>query len=333
MKENFLVSVIVPVYNVEKYLDECIKSIMEQSYTNLEILLIDDGSSDNSINICNRYSLIDNRIRVISQKNGGASKARNRGIRESCGEYIIFIDSDDYWDDLDALKVMIGNMSESGADILQFGYKKYYEDINHIENYRYNFKRIDINLKSKRYTLNYFAKYNLMYSSPCNKLIKRSLLIEGEIVFIEGITSEDIDWNARLFILAKKFDVIDKSIYVYRQRYNSVSNSINKDKLIQLKRNINKCIEYVDTYSLKDEEFFYEYMSYVAYQYMTLLVSSNMYNGKLDKEFKSSIKENKYLLKYDLNYRVHIFNLINRYLGYGGLNLFINIFLKIKKGL
>lgn len=123
MKENFLVSVIVPVYNVEKYLDECIKSIMEQSYTNLEILLIDDGSSDNSINICNRYSLIDNRIRVISQKNGGASKARNRGIRESCGEYIIFIDSDDYWDDLDALKVMIGNMSESGADILQFGYK------------------------------------------------------------------------------------------------------------------------------------------------------------------------------------------------------------------
>ena len=90
------VSVIVPVYNVEKYLDECVNSIINQSYSNLEIILVDDGSSDTSGQKCDTYKAVDNRIKVIHKKNGGLSDARNVGIEIATGEYISFIDSDDY---------------------------------------------------------------------------------------------------------------------------------------------------------------------------------------------------------------------------------------------
>ena len=97
MKE--LISVIVPVYNVEKYLDNCVQSILRQSYTNLEIILIDDGSTDKSSQLCDEYSQKDKRIKVIHKKNGGQSDARNVGITVATGKYIAFVDSDDYIDE------------------------------------------------------------------------------------------------------------------------------------------------------------------------------------------------------------------------------------------
>ena len=96
MNNKHLISIIVPVYNVEKYIDKCIKSILEQTYKNLQIILIDDGSQDKSGQICDEYELQDNRIEVIHKKNGGLSDARNLGIKKARGEYIGFVDSDDY---------------------------------------------------------------------------------------------------------------------------------------------------------------------------------------------------------------------------------------------
>ena len=106
-----LISVIVPVYNVEKYLDECVNSILDQTYSNIEILLIDDGSTDNSPNICDFYEKQDNRVRVIHQQNGGLSLARNIGIEKSQGDFIVFVDSDDYIS-TDMLEVMINEMKK-----------------------------------------------------------------------------------------------------------------------------------------------------------------------------------------------------------------------------
>ena len=91
-----LISVVIPVYNVEKYLEKCLDSVVEQTYRNLEIILVDDGSTDNSGAICDRYAQKDSRVVVIHQKNGGLSKARNVGIDTATGKYISFIDSDDY---------------------------------------------------------------------------------------------------------------------------------------------------------------------------------------------------------------------------------------------
>ena len=93
---NSIISVIIPVYNVEKYLSRCIESVLNQTYRNLEIIIVDDGSTDDSLNICRRYEKKDKRIKVIHQDNGGLSSARNKGLMNSTGEYISFVDSDDW---------------------------------------------------------------------------------------------------------------------------------------------------------------------------------------------------------------------------------------------
>ena len=117
-KELPLVSVIVPVYNVQDYLAECINSIIRQNYTHFELLLVDDGSTDNSGMLCEQYRKKDNRIKVIHKKNGGLSDARNYGIDKALGEYLTFIDSDDYVSEI-YLNALVNTAIHNNADIVQ----------------------------------------------------------------------------------------------------------------------------------------------------------------------------------------------------------------------
>lgn len=120
---NIMVSIIVPVYKVEKYIRQCINSILNQTYTNIELLLIDDGSPDNSGIICDEYANKDNRVRVFHINNSGVSAARNIGLRNTKGNYITFVDSDD-WLDLDCIEKSLNIISNNNLDLLQYGYKR-----------------------------------------------------------------------------------------------------------------------------------------------------------------------------------------------------------------
>ena len=122
-----LISIIVPIYRVEKYLNRCIDSILSQSYRNLEIILVDDGSPDNCSIICEEYAKKDKRIKVIHKKNGGLSEARNYGIEASTGDYIMFVDSDDYISK-DMCKTLLINALENNADIVVCNFKEVYTD-------------------------------------------------------------------------------------------------------------------------------------------------------------------------------------------------------------
>ena len=119
-----LVSIIVPIYNVENYLVECINSVLAQTYTNFELLLVNDGSTDNSGIICNSFLVKDNRIRVFNKDNGGLSSARNYGLDKSIGDYIIFLDSDDYWLSTDCLEKLVKVAVDYNADIVRGEYKE-----------------------------------------------------------------------------------------------------------------------------------------------------------------------------------------------------------------
>ena len=121
------ISVIVPVYNVERYLKRCIESIINQTYKDLEIILVDDGSTDSSGNICDEYKKIDKRISVIHKKNGGLSDARNEGLKVVTGTYIAFVDSDDFLD-LDMYEYMQKNIEKENADIVICGTKIDYDN-------------------------------------------------------------------------------------------------------------------------------------------------------------------------------------------------------------
>lgn len=110
-----MISIIIPVYNVKLYLDNCIQSVIQQSYTDFECILVDDGSTDGSSEICDQWAEKDNRIIIVHQPNGGVSSARNKGLEQAKGEYICFIDSDD-WVDVDYLSAMINNLKEKETD-------------------------------------------------------------------------------------------------------------------------------------------------------------------------------------------------------------------------
>ena len=165
---NGLVSIIVPVYKTEKYLSKCMDSILRQDYQNIEIILIDDGSPDNSGQICDEYEKKDNRIKAIHQKNTGLSGTRNLGIDTSKGDYIMFIDSDDYIDE-SMVSYLMGKLTETDADIAMCDY---YDVIDG--------KRIKNNYPVNEFTVNDNSKYDYLFNEyavvtviACNKLYRR----------------------------------------------------------------------------------------------------------------------------------------------------------------
>lgn len=126
MKQDFKISIIVPVYNVQEYISQCLESLIHQTYHNTEIILINDGSKDNTSSILQDYSIKDNRIIVINQENQGVSASRNEGLKRASGDYIMFCDSDD-WYELNACEIALKTIIENNADIVMFGYVREYK--------------------------------------------------------------------------------------------------------------------------------------------------------------------------------------------------------------
>ncbi len=226
------ISIIIPVYNVEKYLKKCLDSVIKQSYKNLEIIMVDDGSTDNSLNICLDYQKKDFRIKVIHQENKGLSAARNRGFEESTGEYIWFIDSDDFIEE-NSIEVIKPYLDK--YDIIVFNYTEVRKD-----------KVIKMN-DTKEYD-NVNQKYMLSYVIAWNKIYKRYIL-DGE-KFPEGYIYEDVYLMPTLGLKTNKIVFIDEFLYNHVYRENSIINSGFKldDKLYALKHLDEKL-----AYNYKDE--------------------------------------------------------------------------------
>lgn len=224
-----LISIIIPVYNVEKYLDRCINSIINQSYTDLEIILVDDGSPDKCPQICDEYALKDNRIKVIHKLNGGQSSARNAGLDIATGDYITFIDSDD-WIGIDTYEYCMKLINETDAEVVQFDYSyvidnrvlksdpreiiKVYENKDVLQNY----------MTSSTYTGSY---------SVCRCLFHNKLI--GNVRFREGKINEDLDW--KFLVLQKCKRMVDSNLvkYYYWQSGNSTSGAPLKIQDFQLR--------------------------------------------------------------------------------------------------
>lgn len=216
--EKPLFSIIIPIYNVEQYLIECVDSIRNQSFFNCEIILVDDGSPDMCPEICDRYAEIDTRIHVIHKKNGGLSSARNCGVESAHGEYIIFVDSDDYWNDNEALNILAMKIKEQKCvDILVFNNIDYScltgEKI--VCNHEYNVDLLENSSKDE--VLKYIFESRVFPGAAWVTVTRRKFLEENKISFIEGIKAEDIDWLLNVFLNAEKFSAINNAFYVYRK--------------------------------------------------------------------------------------------------------------------
>lgn len=217
-----LVSVIIPVYNVEKYLKECIDSVINQEYKNIEIIIINDGSTDNSIYILNDYQLKYRNIRIVTQENSGLSATRNKGIELATGKYIYFLDSDDYILP-NTIKNLIEKMEENNLDIIRFSAEPFMDDGNNnlIDKNKYNFSKYFE--KDKKYEKNNFIDLCVKgySSSACLYIIKRNILIKNNLRFKTDILHEDELFTVEL-LLNINSGMYDPNAY-YKRRYRSDS--------------------------------------------------------------------------------------------------------------
>ena len=224
---NPLVSVIIPVYNVEKYLRECLDSVLAQTYKNLEVILVDDGSTDSSTDICREYCEKDKRFKLHQKGNGGASTARNFGLNCAKGEYLYFLDSDDYLQPT-ALEKMVMCASQNNADLVFIEGKTINNQSNLVTGKYSHHKQY---LAGVPYLLmEEMMDHKEFYVGIPFFFIKKDVFDKNQIRFKEGIISEDMIMAYQLCSLAVQGATVHEEIYVRRYRPNSVTTSAKAEK-------------------------------------------------------------------------------------------------------
>ncbi len=215
MKNNIEISVIIPVYNMESFLTKCLVSLLTQTFRNFEIICINDGSTDNSLNILNSFSNMDDRINIINQKNQGVSIARNIGISKAKGDYVIFVDSDDFLE-----KTMIEELYKKiisiNGDIVFCDYMLYTEQQQFSNNLRREFlQHTEFCWKTFKNDLNPIL-INMSTVVPWGKIIRKDLLLNHKFFFPENMLFEDNYVGIMTFLYAEKIAVVNKPLYYYR---------------------------------------------------------------------------------------------------------------------
>ena len=296
--EKDLISVIVPVYNVEKYIKRCIDSIINQKYTNLEIILVDDGSPDNCGKICDEYAKKDNRIKVIHKENGGVSSARNAGLEVANGKYITFVDADD-WVEHQYIEQLARVMIEKQADYVTCGYNRVYAN----QNEKINYSGRIIEYTPKEYLVK-LLNVQLGYGFCHMKLIKRNV-IKDKRFYDKLIVGEDAFFNVELCENMKKITILEKTLYNYRFNENSIVRTYDEDYAKKYKNSMEVMYEYIIKKYGNDKEIIQNLYNYIAYHILLISVNycfnpknknkikslKNLYNIKI---FKDAIKFSNY---------------------------------------
>ena len=275
MEKKPTISIIVPVYNVEKYLEECVESVLSQTFTDYELLLIDDGSTDSSGDLCDQIAKRDVRVRVIHKSNRGSSSARNKGVDEAKGEWIIFLDSDDKWADKDGLRRLCDYAMRKNLDVLRFEYQSMNDDMT----VRLPQKVTDKQMCSNKVLSNFeLVKYGI-----AGEWFSVLFLLRREFVDVQRYNTnlsflEDMDFYCRLFATHEcRCGYIVDDFYLYRKREGSLSSSFRMD---QLKCSFDMCdVFWNQSRQIEDAQMqqLYVYYSVMMYYWTLQTVASDVY--------------------------------------------------------
>ena len=293
------VSVIIPVYNVEKYLNECLNSVCSQTLTNIEIICVNDGSTDGSADILTEYAEKDNRIKIISQANQGLAASRNNGLKEATGKYVYFLDSDDYIEPI-CLEKLVNNAVLNDSDVVLFKFQKV-DDFKNIHNRGIEFRIDEIfgDIDYDNFSFTYHdIKRHVMNSafSACLKLYKRQFIESYE--FHIGVNFEDVPVHVKVMVNAGKISFVPEFLYNYRSNPDSILNSTANGF------DIFKVIDMVEDYlrqngfysELEDEFIFFKIAQILLYMDSE---KSDEYFFKAKEEFsKITVKNPRSLKKY-----------------------------------
>ena len=299
-----LISIIIPVYKIEKFIDKCIKSIISQTYRNLEIILVDDGSPDKCPSICDKYAKIDNRIKVIHKPNGGLSDARNAGIDICKGDYIGFVDGDDYISE-NMYEHLLEHCIKYNADMSICGIYAIDEDYSNLS--IYNPMIYKETILSNIQALNHlFLTFDVNFEVAWNKLYKRNLFFNKDnIRYPYGKLHEDTYTTYKLLYYANNIAVFNEPLYYYVQRSGSIMKRIpSVSQIMDRAVSANEAISFIKNNNISLTQ---EVIAYAARRYsssLDLLIK----NPKLDKaayknlrnmllDLETYLKNNKYISK------------------------------------
>ncbi len=308
MKNDLMISVVIPVYNVEKFLDRCIKSILDQTYSNLEIILVDDGSTDHSGEICDKYQIADNRVRVIHKKNGGLSDARNVGIDIASGEYIAFVDGDDFVHP-EMYDILLSNLIRTNSDLAcceMYNYEETQENLNRdIEN--------KCTVVVGQQIVQQLERLDVVTVSACNKLYKRELF--DNCRYPIGRLHEDQWVIHRILFQTRRMVKTEAKLYYYVVRNNSITKTkITEKRIFDLLEALEEQYIFFKSYGMfqLQKNIAYHVANYVLYYYRTVghekMDEKEYIRKRLRLEFEKIMKENDNVFSWkQVSYRMFMF--------------------------
>ncbi len=217
------VSVVIPVYNVKPYLERCVNSVLRQTYKDLELILVDDGSTDGSSELCDQIATTGQHIHVIHQRNQGVSAARNTGIREAKGEYLIFMDSDDLWLLDDGLETVMSYFDET-TDLICFKVVDIWKDGRQSISPDYNLEIISRQPNTQA-LFSYLIKYQALRLTSWIVVVRRQILIDNEIFFPSLIIGEDFFWHMLLWQYVRNVKMVNVNLYGYWHRQDNITSA------------------------------------------------------------------------------------------------------------
>lgn len=285
------ISIIIPIYNVENHLDECIQSVTNQTYKNTEIILINDGSPDSCPSKCEEWKEKDDRIIVIHQENSGLSAARNAGIKASTGSYITFLDSDDYYCDLTIFEKAAHKIANQSVDMVMFHF---------IPNYFFSNTSIAANNFRNVYvqelTTQAFSHHAVA------KLIRRDIIIDHSLYFQQGILCEDVEWFYRFSQHIHTIALLQDYAYYYRTNPNSITQNINEKYVYDLRCATEKHYQNILNSKL-EEPFKAALLSSLCGHYLIMLKDLSCLPHNTQKKLLSNIKDLSPIIAYDSLHR------------------------------
>lgn len=325
------VSFILPVYKVEAYLSQCVESITCQTYRDIEIILVDDGSPDGSPALCDQLATEDVRIRVVHKPNGGLSDARNAGLKVATGDYVVFVDSDDFWVGNESLQRMV-DVAKANADCDFVGYNcnYYYPASNRYTKWVEYSADILAPVTGEK-ALQLLVTSGTFPMSACLKLMKRSVLIDNNITFKKGQIAEDIPWFINLLEYSKECMFVNEYIYAYRQdREGSITATGGERSFNSLLDIVKTELEKVGSRSFTDEAKDV-LRSFLAYELSILIMGVCQLPKEKQASVRKELKSLCWLLKYTQNPKVRMVSKVYNLCGFTITERVLRVYNKYRK--
>lgn len=323
------ISFIIPVYNVEKYLNACVDSILDQITDDCEIILVDDGSADSSGTICDKYAEEDSRVKVVHQKNGGLAAARNTGLDYAQGEYVAFVDSDDYLA-MQCIPEILNWIASSSADILFMRAKKVFPNGKQ--------QMLDDEMSSgmlrggKESAIKYLSERSKYPGSPCTKLFRRALLEKNHLRFPnDRRVSEDLGFVLQCILNADSYDALPIDYYYYRQeREDSITKNVTYKSFLGLKAFVEESIRDLTENKIPKGNIERYMMSFVAYEFSIMIWQYSRIGEEFKSEADRVLNEYNWVLKYGRTKKTYLVRRMMQILGVKATMRMMDVYVRLR---